>query len=105
MSKKSYNVSLYIILMIKNILLLHINCFTAEMLDDLLTAYERKNVKFISLTVALNDDVYQINPNIVRDRVYTFLNQIRLSKGLKNPDIVEKIYKLLPEDKLKTICR
>jgi len=34
------------------------------------------------LPTYLTDDVYQIN---LRDRAYTFLNQIRLSKGLKNP--------------------
>lgn len=90
---------------IKNVLLIHINSFTAEMLDDLLTAYEKQNVKFISLADALSDDVYQINPNIVRDRAYTFLNQIRLSKGLKNPDIVERLYNSLPEDKIAQLCR
>jgi peptidoglycan-N-acetylglucosamine deacetylase len=90
---------------IKNILLIHINSFTAEMLDDLLTEYEQHNIKFISLADALSDDVYQINPNIVRDRAYTFLNQIRLSKGLKNPHIVEKLYESLPEDKINQLCK
>lgn len=44
---------------IKNVLLIHINSFTAEMLDELLNAYEKHNVKFISLSEALSDDVYQ----------------------------------------------
>lgn len=90
---------------IKNVLLIHINSFTAEMLDDLLSNYERQGVKFISLPEALSDDIYQINPNIVRDRAYTFLNQMRLSKSLQNPDIVEKLYDSLPEDKLNKLCR
>jgi len=90
---------------IKNILLIHINSFTVEMLDALLTAYEKQHVKFVSLPNALSDEIYQINPNIVRDRAYTFLNQVRLSKGLKNPEIVEKLYASIPEDKLNTICR
>lgn len=90
---------------IKNVLLIHINAITAEMLDELLSAYEQKGIKFISLSDALNDDVYKINPDIVRDRAYTLLNQIRLSKGLKNPDIVEKLYNSLPEDELNKICR
>ena len=75
------------------------------MLDDLLTDYEKQNVKFISLSDALSDDVYQINPNIISDRAYTFLNQVRLTRGLKNPEIVEKLYDSLPEDKLNQICR
>lgn len=90
---------------IKNVLLVHMNVFTAEMLDELLTNYEKQNIKFISLSDALSDPVYQINPNIVRERAYTFLNQIRLSRGLKNPDVVEKLYQSLPEDKLNQLCR
>lgn len=90
---------------IKNVLLIHINSFTAEMLDELLTNYEKQNIKFTSLKDALSDPVYQINPNIVRDRAYTFLNQIRLSRGLENPEIVNKLYDTLPEDKLNQLCR
>lgn len=90
---------------IKNVLLIHINSFTTEMLDDLLTNYENNNVTFITLSDALEDKVYQINPDIVRERAYTFLNQIRLSKGLNNPTIVKKLYNSLPEDRLNQICR
>lgn len=90
---------------IKNVLLIHMNAFTAEMLDELLTNYEKQNIKFISLKDALSDPAYQINPNIVRERAYTFLNQIRLSRELENPEIVEKLYNTLPEDKLNQLCR
>lgn len=90
---------------IKNVLLIHINSFTAEMIDELLISYEKQNIKFIPLKDALSDPVYQINPNIVRERAYTFLNQIRLSRGLENPEIVEKLYNTLPEDKLDQLCR
>lgn len=90
---------------IKNVLLIHVNSITADMLDELLTAYEKQNVKFISLKDALSDEVYKINPNVVRDRAYTFLNQVRLSRGLNNPDIVTKLYESLPEDQLNKLCR
>lgn len=89
---------------IKNILLVHINSLSVQMLDNLLTTYEQKGVKFISLEDALSDEAYQINPNIVRDRAYTFLNQVRLARGLKNPDNVTKLYDNLPEDKLNKLC-
>lgn len=89
---------------IKNVLLIHVNSFTAEMLDTLLTSYENKHIKFISLNEALKDDVYQINPNIVRDRAYTFLNQVRLAREMQNPVIVDKLYATLPEDKLNNLC-
>lgn len=90
---------------IKNILLIHINGLSASALDELLTAYEKQNVKFITLPNALSDPVYKINPNIVADRSYTFLNQVRLSRHLNNPVMVEKLYKDLPEDKLEKLCR
>lgn len=90
---------------IKNILLIHINEMTADMLDKLLTAYEKHGVKFISLPEALTDEVYTINPNVVRDRAYTFLNQVRLSRGLQNPGIVTKLYDTLPEEKLSNLCK
>ena len=62
-------------------------------------------MKFISLKDALSDEVYQIDPNVVRERAYTFLNQVRLSRQLKNPDIVDKLYASLPEDELNQLCR
>lgn len=90
---------------IKNVALVHINAFTAEMMDDLLAAYESMGVAFIDLPEALTDDVYSINPDIVRNRAYTFLNQVRLYRGLENPEIVKKLYASLPEDKLSKICQ
>lgn len=90
---------------IKNILLIHIGYFDAVMLDELLTAYEKQGIKFISLQEALTDPIYQINPNIVRDRSYTLLNQIRLARKIENPDNVKKLYASLPEEKLNSLCR
>lgn len=89
---------------IKNIFLIHINAFNAEMLDQLLTEYKRQGVKFISLKNALSDKVYSINPNVAIDRPYTFLNQVRLARNLKNPAAVKKLYENLPEDSLKLLC-
>ncbi|MCE3238919.1 MAG: hypothetical protein K0R24_1900 [Gammaproteobacteria bacterium] len=90
---------------IKNVLLIHMNAFSAEMLDALLSAYEQNNVKFISLAKALQDPVYKTNPNVVRDRAYTFLNQVRLARGLENPPLVSQLYASLPEYRLSKLCR
>lgn len=89
---------------IKNILLIHINFLSAEMLDELLTAYEKQGVTFVSLPDALRDEVYRINPNISRDRSYTFLNQVRLSRGLENPKHIKELYNSFDEDKLNSLC-
>lgn len=90
---------------VKNVLLVHINAMTASMLDELITEYEKRGVKFISLSNALDDEIYKINPNVIRNRTYTFLNQIRISRDLKNPAIVTKLYDSLPEKRLEEICR
>ena len=89
---------------IQYILLLHANAFTAMMLEELIVTMKHHNVNFISLQEALSDSIYTINPNIIENRAYTFLNQIRLSLGLENPDIVKKLYSSLPEKKLTEIC-
>lgn len=90
---------------IKNILLLHIGAFDALMLDDLLTAYEKHGVKFVSLQEALQDEVYNINPNIVKENTDTFLTQLRLAKKLSAPDIVRRLLESIPEEKLDKLCR
>jgi peptidoglycan/xylan/chitin deacetylase (PgdA/CDA1 family) len=89
---------------IKHVLLIHINAFTAEMLDELLTTYETHGVNFISLKDALSDEAYAFNPDIVRDRAYTFLNQVRLAKKLNNPKIVQQFYDSFPGEKLEFLC-
>lgn len=89
---------------IKNVLLLHMNAFSAEMLDALLSSYEQNDVKFISLAETLQDPVYKMNPNIIRDRAYTFLNQVGLARGLANTPLVSQLYASLPEERLSTLC-
>ncbi len=49
---------------IKQILLLHLGVFDVVMLDELLTAYERRGVRFISVREAVADAVYGIDPDV-----------------------------------------
>jgi peptidoglycan/xylan/chitin deacetylase (PgdA/CDA1 family) len=44
---------------VPQVLLIHADLFTAQKLDELLTAYERAGVRFVSLARALADPVYQ----------------------------------------------
>lgn len=77
---------------IKNVLLIHFGVFEALMLDDLLTAYAKHGVKFISLPNALTDPIYTINPIVVRkDGIASFLEKIRLAKGLKESAAVTQL--------------
>ena len=90
---------------IKNILLLHIGVFDALILDDLLTAYEKQGVKFISLTEALQDKAYAMNPNIVSDNTGGFLEQLVHSKKTAVPTIVKKLMDDIPKNKLMNLCK
>ena len=77
---------------IKHIALIHPYAMSVEQLDLVLTSWKARGVKFISMEEATRDPVYYINPNVVRDFPYTFLNQLRLMKGLSNPPEVKEIY-------------
>jgi hypothetical protein len=90
---------------VKYILLTHVGAFQAEMMDDLITAFQAKGARFIGLPEALADEAYKINPNVLRDRTYTFLSQVRASRGLKNPPRASELYDALPEEKLNSLCK
>lgn len=90
---------------IKHILLLHIGAFDALMLDNLLTAFEKNDVKIISLSEALKDDVYQTNPNVVSKNTGTFLDQIFLAKNLSKPNLIQDFIANIPEEKINDLCR
>jgi cellulose synthase (UDP-forming) len=49
---------------IKHVLLLHLGAFDALMLDDLLTMYERRGVRFVSVAEALTDPIHSIDPGM-----------------------------------------
>ena len=65
---------------IKHILLLHISALTARTLPAMLAAFQADGVKLVSLPVALEDPVYQIDPNQLGQRDMTFLMQLRMSR-------------------------
>lgn len=90
---------------IKYVLLIHFGPFDAHMLDQLLTAYEKQGVTFIPLPMALADNAYKIDPNLIGLHSYTFLNQIKVSRKLKNPPEINQMYSPPPQEKLDTICR
>lgn len=90
---------------IKHVLLLHFGRIQADVLDELLTKLKERGVRFVSLHDALSDPIYDVDTGIVRQRSYTFLNQLRLKIGLKNPSRVQELYDLLPEERLSSICK
>lgn len=71
---------------ISHILLLHFGAFDAAMLDQLLTAYEKKGVEFISLSEAVRDDVYGIDPGLTFTHGAEFQYQVLKSRNQSAKD-------------------
>jgi len=83
---------------IKHILLLHIGAFDAVMLDKLLSEFEKKGVRFISLAAANEDRAYRIDSRMAPG--WDFLDRIMRDEGKKLPRSPE-----LPFDEVKHACR
>jgi cellulose synthase/poly-beta-1,6-N-acetylglucosamine synthase-like glycosyltransferase/peptidoglycan/xylan/chitin deacetylase (PgdA/CDA1 family) len=70
---------------IKQILLLHVSALVALTLDDLLSAYEARGVRFISVRDALEDPVYGIDPRVTWQGQENFLTQLLRATGRPRP--------------------
>lgn len=88
----------------KYVLLIHIGSIQGDVLDSLLSAYESKGVKFISLASALKDPIYRINPDIATDQSYPFLNQVQASRKVPNTPRLAEIYQFDPEKEFSLLC-
>jgi cytidyltransferase-like protein len=67
---------------IKHILLLHLGSMQTEMLEDLIKLYLRNNVKFISLSDAVKDEIYQIDYSTPYKEGREFIYQIAIAKNI-----------------------
>ena len=70
---------------IKQILLLHVNAFVALTLDDLLSDYEKRGVRFIAVREALDEPVYWIDPKVTWRGQEDFLTQLLRATGRTRP--------------------
>ncbi len=70
---------------IKQILLLHVSAFVALTLDDLLSAYGARGVRFIPVRDALEDPVYAIDPKVTWRGQENFLTQLLRATGRPRP--------------------
>lgn len=85
---------------IKQILLLHVGHFTGEMLEELLTTYEKQGARFISLDEALGDPIYASEPSPRVSTRGNFLWQIRSSRKTRSPSVAPP-----PDTLLELVCR
>lgn len=89
---------------ISHILLLHIGAFDAEMLDRLLSNYEKKGVEFIPLSEAVKDEIYSFDPGVTGKWGSEFTYQVLKARNLTLKDVGMVPYTGYPESELKTIC-
>ncbi|HLK41078.1 MAG TPA: polysaccharide deacetylase family protein, partial [Polyangiaceae bacterium] len=85
---------------IKQILLLHDNAFTALVADELLTTYEKRGARFVSLDEALSDPAYAEEPRVPKDCCGHFFMQVRASRGTRSPAFPPQ-----PDTLLDLVCR
>ena len=84
---------------IPHVLLLHVGAFTAEMLDDLLTMYEKQGVTFISLATALEDPALKIETGDYSKWGSSLLEQIVENRKVAHPPLPQ-----MPLELLQSIC-
>jgi peptidoglycan/xylan/chitin deacetylase (PgdA/CDA1 family) len=77
----------------KHILLLHLGAADADVMDELLSAYEKMNVQWISLDDALGDEAYAVDPRVTD--TWTFLSQLREMRHERPPPFPFPPQKLL----------
>jgi peptidoglycan/xylan/chitin deacetylase (PgdA/CDA1 family) len=79
---------------IPHIVLIHINALEGLMLDTILKHLRGRGVKFITLDEALQDPVYQINPDLPYTDGLTFLEQIGSARKVDVYTVQETTYTL-----------
>jgi peptidoglycan-N-acetylglucosamine deacetylase len=89
---------------VPQVLLLHIGAFDSEMLDELLTSYEKKRVKFIPLSEAISDEIYSQDPGLPGPWGSELTFQIMKARHLTLKDLGLTPYQGYPGNKLKGIC-
>ena len=73
------------------------------MLDQLLTRFKKAGAKFIPLSKALQDKVYDFDPKIVGRWGAEFTYQVMKARGIKCSEIRTKAVDY-PEDQLTKVC-
>jgi peptidoglycan-N-acetylglucosamine deacetylase len=85
---------------IPQVLLLHVGTFEALVLDDLLTAYEKEGVRFISLEEAHADPALSVETEFTAEWGSTLLEQIVETRNVSHPPMVPAPLPLLEQ-----LCR
>ncbi len=90
---------------ISHILLLHIGAFDSVMIDELLKLYKKEGVEFVSLSEAVKDPIYNLDPKVIGEWGSEFTSLMMISRKMKIEDVGLKVYTEYPDKKLSSICR
>jgi peptidoglycan/xylan/chitin deacetylase (PgdA/CDA1 family) len=86
---------------VKQVLLLHVGVADADAIDELLTAYERRGVRWIDLPSALGDRFYAFDPHRPWRAGAAFPYAVARARGITLPSPPKRP----AEDKLEATCR
>lgn len=89
---------------IPHILLMHVGALDIQVLDQMLTDYEKKGVEFIPLAEAVKDPIYDIDPGVTLKWGGELQYQVLRGSGKTIKDLGMKPFDEYPEDKLNKIC-
>jgi peptidoglycan/xylan/chitin deacetylase (PgdA/CDA1 family) len=87
---------------VPQILLIHLNLFTALTIGDILRRWKAQGVMIMPLSEALSDPAYKINPNFAYEGGRTFLDQIGESRGLGLARFEDSKYTV---ERLNNVCK
>jgi len=87
---------------VPQIVLIHINAFTAMTLGSILKHWKEQGVQLVSLDETLADPIYQFDPKFAYDGGRTFLAQIAESRGLGIANFDDTIYTIA---RLGEVCK
>jgi peptidoglycan/xylan/chitin deacetylase (PgdA/CDA1 family) len=87
---------------VPQILLIHLNLFTARTIGDILKRWKAQRVTFVPLSETLSDPAYKVNPDFAYEGGRTFLVQIGESRGLDPEPFDDTKYAL---ERLNDVCK
>ena len=84
----------------RHIFLMHVGAMDADQMDALLSSFEAAGARFITLERALEDPLYEVNPNVATKAGSTLLDKLVLARKIPYPKFD------WPDEKwLKEACR
>lgn len=86
---------------VPQILLLHVNPLTAELLDELLTLFSKRKAVFVDADIVIKNPIFKEDTSVEMSVGMSYWSQIKVSRKLKWPDLKESH---MPRLQLANMC-